>query len=774
MLSALGADLPGTDDTREARLETAVRQRAAVVALELADAGLADTPGAHFWQGQAFLLGGRVAQADGEFARLAEKVDGPFFGEAVFSRVALWTQQGDFQRALEVLQPAFSSANRTWTDRARLAAAELNLNLAKPAAVAGLVAAVPAGPEKELLLARAALAQQDVAQALQIISPVSAKVPAGPKARRLRWAARLLEARAKAAAGQSTEAANVVVEMIRAEPDAPEVTPAILVLEEIGALALPEVTNSFPEWLAGTSAPTRVPAAQFGMAAAAAAASQWPLAVAEWRKFLEKWSDHPLAGLARRRLAEAHLAAGALPEARTAAAAWHEVAASRAERAEAAFLRARIETAARDHTAAATFFDEAARVTPDPEAAAAALSDGAWAAIDGQLPDVDRWLQALSTRPEKRLRVLAERGFYEADRKRPEAALSFEAYLAAAGETAGNTAEIHTALAELAMLQTPPATAAARQHLRAARRSSPKAATAQRLDWISLWIEENDGQLEEAMKQARVFVQDWPDSAWRPAVHAKIAAWLGRLGQWPAAVDEYRAFAEAEDTDPAAAARALYLAGLAELSIASPESLDRAIDHWSAAAEADDSMNFPARFQQALAKSRLGKGDEALRLLDDLLKGTPALTPIQKNVVLSARGELFLRPSPAGETSPDQALTSFHEVGNDPATPSPLRRQATCRRADCLRLLGRPDEALTAYREAAAPLLENPLEALDEDEASWAARAAFSAISVLQERSDWAGAVRLATQLARSNGPHAAKAADLANRLRLEHFLWEK
>ena len=50
--------------------------------------------------------------------------------------------------------------------------------------------------------------------------------------------------------------------------------------------------------------------------------------------------------------------------------------------------------------------------------------------------------------------------------------------------------------------------------------------------------------------------------------------------------------------------------------------------------------------------------------------------------------------------------------------------------------------------------------------------AGFAGIALLQEQRNWRGAANLADRLGLTEGSRAVEAAELAKRIRLQHFLW--
>jgi tetratricopeptide (TPR) repeat protein len=241
------------------------------------------------------------------------------------------------------------------------------------------------------------------------------------------------------------------------------------------------------------------------------------------------------------------------------------------------------------------------------------------------------------------------------------------------------------------------------------------------------------------------------------------------------AINEYTTLAAETETPPAAAGRALYLAGLAELNLPSPDSLDRAIDRWRDAAALDESLVFPARYQQALAKSRLGKIEEALQQLETLLIGPPIPSGPQQSAIELTRGELLLASTETPERT-EAALISLQRA-IEATPPGALRHtRALSRKGEALIRLGRLDDALSTLTEAAQPLLSPPLDApaLSADEILWPARAGLAAVALLESQNQWPKAAAMAQQLAATPGPHAEPARAKAARLQLEHFIWEE
>lgn len=724
-----------------------------------------------FWRGMALAMAGQTAEAEALLASLEGNKSGVFYQEAVLNRAALWAGRGESARAISILSAGLVSPDAAFVARLKHRLAELYLAQGQPAEAEMLLEGAPDSLERSALLARTALAAGRVGDALRLASIVATRAPAGP----LRATARLVQAQVKAASGEAVEANRALIEWIRAEPETPHLPAIILTLDKIGGLEAPEVNALLAEWAAGSS-PQLAEAAQFALAAVPAARQQWAEAQARFAAFAQAHPAHPLAPVARVRAVEMAVQGGAQGEARAAAQAWREECAQTglsARQSRASFLAGQA-VWAENAEEAAEAFRGAARHAPDPLVARAALLNAALCDAQAGRP-LEEVLEPLAPWPEARKTALLEMGLALAPSRQTDAAAALERFLAENPEEP-RAMEALCALTEIDLSRTPPAVPAARQHLRAARRAARSSAWNERLDWLALWIEEADGQIAAAIEKARLYLIDWQQSPRRASARLKRADWLGRLGQWPEAAAEYMTLSDEAGMQPALSARAIYLAGLAELRIPSPDSLDQAIDRWGEAAQADETMTFPARLQQAVAKIRLGRQDEALRQLEALIAGPPALTPVQRAAALLMLGDLSLRPDAAGTAHPAEALVSFSQVANEPGVSPAVRAQALTRQGEALRQLHRPEEALAAFTEAARPLLSPPPGAppLSETAAAWPLRGGLAAVALLEEQQNWKAAADLAQQLGSSPGPHATRAREKAARLRLERFIWDE
>jgi|GEM_PF-2457797 len=760
------------------RFEAAARladATAATTALDEAGpgpaAGAAASPAERFWRAQACVLAGRVGEAAGLFGGLAADQAGPFFREAVLSHGALWAARGQTGRALKALGAGLESEDPDFLAIVRLRLAELHLAQGGAVEARALLKAVPGSLERSALEARAAWMQGRMEEAARLAGPVAAQAPGGAA----RDTARLVQARVKAAAGQILEADRALLEWVRAEPATVPLAAVILALEEFDGLEAEEVNTLLNEWMGDPRSPLAA-AAAYGQAAARARRGEAALAAEAFAVFAGANEAHPLAAVARTRSIALALAAGRPAQARAWAEAWRarpSLERAPAEAARAAFAAGLAAWQAGAAAEAAAAFQSAAALAPDARVEQAARLNAALCTVEAEgkvsAAGLEAWPEAAPT-------LNLEAGLHGARIGHPKAATWLEAFLAAAPAGDVRESAAWSALVELDLAGPAPAIAAARQHARAARRTARDQAGREQVAWLSVLVEEAAGDWTAALEKSSQFLLDWPRSERRAQARFQRAEWFGRQDHWAAAVLEYSTLAAEAETLPASGARALYLAGLAELKLPSPDSLDRAIDRWRDAAALDESLVFASRYQQALAKSRLGKVGEALQQLEALLAGPPAPTAAQRSAVQLARGELLLLPTAGGTGQESEALAALQSVIDESAPGSLRRARAQCRKGEAMARLGSGEEALAALTEAAQPLLEPSSEGGAPEAAAlvWPARAGLAAVALLEARQDWAGAATLAQRLASTPGLHAARARARAARLRLEHFIWEQ
>jgi hypothetical protein len=207
--------------------------------------------------------------------------------------------------------------------------------------------------------------------------------------------------------------------------------------------------------------------------------------------------------------------------------------------------------------------------------------------------------------------------------------------------------------------------------------------------------------------------------------------------------------------------------------------VERAITLWEDVVAREGPLMREARLQQALAKRRQGKEEDALGQIDTLLRDTPLTRTEERFSLLTERGELYALMARKDPKNLDAAMADFRLVIGDPAASRVRRARCGVLLAQCLQQAGKTGESLEACHDVIESFLNASGVPVDPAPITpqghtWFYRAGFMALDLLENRKEWAGAAALADRLAKAGGERAAEAAQRATKLRLEHFLWEK
>ncbi len=367
--------------------------------------------------------------------------------------------------------------------------------------------------------------------------------------------------------------------------------------------------------------------------------------------------------------------------------------------------------------------------------------------------------------------ILLERGLYAAANGQPNAATDLDTFLRDFPRHT-DAYRAHIALAELALLTFPPNRKTAAKHIRAARESAPTSDTdaLQRIDYTSLWVASASDTPTAFTTQANAFLTRWPASTFRPKVRMKLGETAFRAGNFPAARVHFETLAE-ETPDAAEAEAALFFAARAALSMApgGQNSIDEAIALWEKVAARKGDLFFHAREQQALAKRSANLEADAIQILESILTADPPPpTDLRASAQLTL-GEARLALAGKNSAKRQAAITTFDTLAADTTIPARWREDARYHKARALESAGDTTAALELYYD----IVRSPIDPTNKT-SPWKYRAGFEAIRLLEATENWKGAITLAEKLAASTSPRAPEAAALAERLKLQHFVFDE
>lgn len=705
-------------------------------------------PAGDFWLAQAHAAGGDWNAALDFYTRCAGQPDFEWSRESRAGQARMLRNLGRSAEALKILAEAADWPPSPLRTDALMDAAEIELGNGRAAAARAILQTTAGSSPREksrldLLLARAALQENDPAAALQLLAPL---VP---------WNAAsavdlaLLHAEALRRADRAPEAENLLEEFIATHPGIPRLGPVFDALDEIYSSAAVAPPSELERWAAEeASTPRRQLAA-------------WHLARLHIRRDNPRAALPLLEGLAAepapvvptdgivRELARLRLRLGQPREALSLLPPGDSTPATE-------FLRGLARAGLGDHPRAVAGFLAAAA---DPDIAEAALHNAALAEMLAGFdppPSLDR----LRERFPGSARLAAfplEIAIHKARSGDPAASDLLEKAASSPDPAVADRARLALAEWKFTQLDHP----GARLELLKISTRPPTA----RQEALEVFLADTGepGTGQAAIDLARAFLEKHPDSESAAEVRMKLGELLYRTGNYAAARVELEALAR-RFPDDANEAAALFLAAKAAARIPTPAAPESAMLLFEEVAARPGPFAHRARLEQAALLASLGKPDEANAILDKILATGPdpetrAAALMEKGKNLDARGA----EDPASRKAAIEVWKLVLLEKSDPL----WRNQALVRIGAAQEKSGDLNAAVATYHEVFKPSAGPPAEYF------WFYKAGFAAGLVLESRKEWAEAIRVYELLAATEGPRALEARNRIKKIRLENFLWE-
>lgn len=730
-----------------------------------------------FWRGLALGRLGNYTEAINALRPVAKDESHPYTYAAALVTSGYLLQSQRPEAAIEILQPLFrSGVPASLQAFAFLRAASIHVDRGRPDEAKALVQMVPQEASGQisgdlaLLKAKIALAEGRKEEA----SSSAESLMESSKNRNLALHNRALLFRADALLSlhRQQEAITLVQQFVSTQPESPLLPLAFQKLDEAGFFSSPQL--AIDTWLQSASPQVR----SLTLFYRCAWEEHDPSRIAGLENFVRDFPDHPLQAAARVKLALVKVITDPAESSRLLAPLQKQTL-SPALRQAVSDIAARAQFQQGNFSAAAQGFRETPsqdRPTPDVNR----IFNCAVAAIYANAPQIlDQELQQLALdeqNRETRIQLELERGLYLAAKNHPSAIALLKNFVR---DHPGHprTAEAEIAIAELYLLVGfPIQTEKARTQLKSLTASKLTPPQQQRVDYVSFWIEAIEGNRDAAVSAGKKFLQSWPQSPDRPAV-------LMKIGEIHFAARDFAkaqsAFDELVALDPKGplSESALFFSAKSAVYSMNRQDQEEAIRKWRMVIDRGGPLANEARHQQSLAKLRQGNPREALAVIEALLDPKRPLSPELRLAALTTKGQALFdlaQSSPEKEGQLVAAVATFDRIIEDRYANRFWINQASLHKGRCLEILGDDDKALEVYFNV---ISRSPLEGLNGREApeyTWFYRAGFAAISILRERQEWRSAVRLAERLGATSGPRAEEAAELANRLRLLHFIWDE
>lgn len=360
-------------------------------------------------------------------------------------------------------------------------------------------------------------------------------------------------------------------------------------------------------------------------------------------------------------------------------------------------------------------------------------------------------------------------GLYEASQGAPNAFVNLQNFIRDYPQHPA-TVEARLALSEIHLNQVPARPQAARDIFEELKTQPLTLTQNERLDYTSIWVERIDNNFSDLTLQAEDFLTNWPNSAYLPEIAMLLGTQCLKDNNLEAAREKFDLIVQRFPESIYADAAKFFAAKAGSDG-------DESLVGWQEIAASESQFADQARHEIALLLLSQDQYEEARFEMEALMKSLPENSALRYAVLADLGYSYYLESLNTDDNRVplEKAAETFARLSNIEALPVAARYNGAVRRAKCLEALGRPKIALEIYRsmiseESGGRILGSEV-SLEENE--WIFRAGFSAIDILKENKDWEAAIKIADTLSLKEGPRAIEAGNLAEQLRLKHWVWD-
>ena len=745
--------------------------------------------GGVFWRGQALLMQERLEEAE-RVLRDHDKA-GRYSERARLCLAQVFLAQGREALARRELKELRESQDPELARQARLMFNESELGMGREQTVIERLQRETETEDgvAEFLIAQALFQTNRLDEAAEVATRLLKAAPGGQRGLRLHQAATLLQVRVLLAQKRAPQAHEALIQLIAESVPGDFLLEAFVLLEQAREMLPPELQARLPdavlEWLTQETRSERRGYALHLTACWLASQGRNLEAAALLESFLAAYPTHRRRSDAMRKAMEIEGSLGHDQRVLTLAETWKNQfgggGASLVDQITGSLLHAR-----GDQAEALARFQRAADLAATlPErrralfnAGVAALKAGEmaiYASLLGQLQSVS----AVDAQGEAAFSAGQKSGETAAD-------LELDRWLSLAAKGDGAAAEglqqflvdhaghprcveAQVALAELALLDSPPRVRAAETVLVEAEKWPALAEPVrQRIAYTRMWCREAEADWKGVVEAGLQWLQDWPAADLAAAVRMKVADAYFRQEDFANAQTQFELVAKNHARSDYAET-ALFLAGRCAVNL---RNFDAAIGLWESVAIQGGRLSRQARIQQAQAKRREGKEPEALKVVDELL-AEKDLEPTVRRLLTCDKAEMLILLGAKDARQLKSAVSLLRAFLQEPELPAVWRVRAGYWLAYALETGGDGTAALTACHDAMTQV-DQQTDSMDPEVAAWYYRAGFLAVDLLQKQNQWEGAARMAERLAAAGGERATEAKNIATRIRLERFLWDE
>lgn len=727
-----------------------------------------------FWTALAYAALGRLTDAQPLLTQCMMNLQHPAREEAILTLASVLKKLDGIDRAGELLAEAISvPGNESLSPRPRLVLVELHLEQGNYQAALTSLSGLeePLQPlfqtAADLLKARALIALKRHEQAQELLRTIIARKQLVPSS--ILNAASLLLADASIAADTLEDALVILTGIIENTPSGGNVLPAFDRIADMGLFKTPSGMSLLSKWQESPKAEINRPAAFFAVATHKNDASVRPQTIITLSEL--KNGKDPVATRASLLLSEILIENSDKEGALAVLTELKQLTDNESVLARIDFVEAKAKYAAGDFETAA---DRFAKISERTAAGVASFN----AAVSSLRAGNDRqYIARAALLPEvtgqfSRGELQLERALYKSSNHDPGAGKALADFIKNHPKHP-RSADAYLAAASINILAWPSKAKSARENLLMARSLKLSETSRERADYLTFWIEESAGENEKAIEYAEQFISKWPKSADAPSIRMRQAEIQFRTRDYLDAMRNFEKLSlEYPDSD--LADKAIFFAGRAAMLTLTEEGAQRALTLWQKLAELKSPLAPLARQHQAQIKLSQGMQEEALNILDAALLDEPDTD--LKALILILKGRALYELGGKDESRLAEAAEIFAQALALTEISTAARNETLFRKAKVHELLGEKVKTLSCLYKVINSR-KNPAQDDVALEFKWYYRAGFEGIRIMETaggQQNITAAIAIADRLAITPGPRADEARKNSQRLRLEHFIWQK
>ena len=433
------------------------------------------------------------------------------------------------------------------------------------------------------------------------------------------------------------------------------------------------------------------------------------------------------------------------------------------------FQKAALAYQSKDYNTAASLFSDAAHHCSEPTAAAAIFNEMLSLLHAGAEEKQISLINKVQGTPQFQENLLFQQAHYAASRMSPRAVELLDSYLRIASVDEFKV-QAQLDRANVALNLNPPDIAKVEELIPVIEKNELNYEHRMQVWRLKIMLAEQHQQWTTAIQHCRSAISADDKKKMSDALNLKLGELLYKNGDFHEAKIILQAF-PTKFPESSLKASALFLAGKAAQQTNTATALTDSLAIFKSISTEESSFSLPAKIEEASILLRMGKADECIALLDELLK--EKLPRYMRLLALSIQADAWVTKENTQSDTLQKAIALCTEILETPNLGMVWKFKALSQRAQ---FYERTNELQKALDDYASILAHTPqgVAANKRRDWHWFYHAGFSSIRIFGQLQRWNEAYALANKLAQTSGPRAREAADYVRRIKLEHFVWDE